>query len=643
MDSSLFQCGFLAVVAEGMAPPQRILFPPEKICMAWQHSQRAGAGLHNLGNTCFLNSVLQCLTYTPPLANHLLSGEHSRACGQKGFCVMCRMEVHVQQVLHSSASAIEPWAVVDFLTEIGENFQHGRQEDAHEFLRCTMDAMQRACLRGNSDLDMSSQATTIVHQIFGGFLRSRVTCWSCQAVSDSYEAFLDVPLDIKAAASVTAALEDFVKPEHLDGENCFKCSKCDKMTAASKRFTVHRAPKVLTVCLKRFEAFTGDKISKVVEYPQYLDLRPYMSQAAGEPLLYSLYAVLVHGGGSCRAGHYFCYIKASDGLWYRMNDKSVDLCDSDTVLRQQAYLLFYIRCSDLEVGQRASSSPAPPEARSLLSQWAAGSKQDMAGGMEDSAEDSSSSAPAITSQQSRAGAQEAAEGWPCPIWPGRINSSSSLGSCLRRFFHGCLRLVSRRKAACPLRCHPCDRVLHSAQEDSSKEERGFSPSAPCQENGARERRRSRSPHWGNDLRSWVVETADYEHSDRRRRRTSPFSYDSTHRDEAAPIPSSSSSQSAPAPPLSSSSNSQSVPAPRAAQGQTRPRMRHRSRSPRRDYDLRSRFLEITDQHRSARRMRSWRTSPPRSDPALRHDAAPGPSSHSSRCRSAPKLLGSRPS
>ncbi|KAK2521991.1 hypothetical protein Q9966_012945 [Columba livia] len=281
------------VVAEGMAPPQRILFPPEKICMAWQHSQRAGAGLHNLGNTCFLNSVLQCLTYTPPLANHLLSGEHSRACGQKGFCIMCRMEVHVQQVLHSSASAIEPWAVVDFLT---------------------------------------------------------VTCWSCQAVSDSYEAFLDVPLDIKAAASVTAALEDFVKPEHLDGENCFKCSKCDKVTAASKRFTVHRAPKVLTVCLKRFEAFTGDKISKVVEYPQYLDLRPYMSQAAGEPLLYSLYAVLVHGGGSCRAGHYFCYIKASDGLWYRMDDKSVDLCDSDTVLRQQAYLLFYI-----SVNCRASS------------------------------------------------------------------------------------------------------------------------------------------------------------------------------------------------------------------------------------------------------------------------------------------------
>ncbi|NXW92567.1 UBP42 hydrolase, partial [Alopecoenas beccarii] len=328
---------------EGMAPPHRILFPPEKICMAWQHSQGAGAGLHNLGNTCFLNSVLQCLTYTPPLANYLLSREHSQACHQEGFCMMCRMEAHVNEVLHSSASAIEPWAVVSVLTQIGEHFQDGRQEDAHEFLRCTVDAMQRNCLCGNSNVDISSESTTVIHQIFGGFLRSRVSCMSCQAVSDSYEAFLDIPLDIKAAASVTKALEDFVKPEHLDGENCFKCSKCDKMVAASKRFTVHRAPKVLTVCLKRFGDFTGEKISQVVEYPEYLDLRPYMSQTAGEPLLYSLYAVLVHSGGSCRAGHYFCYIKASNGLWYEMDDESVALHDINTVLRQQAYLLFYVR------------------------------------------------------------------------------------------------------------------------------------------------------------------------------------------------------------------------------------------------------------------------------------------------------------
>ncbi|XP_049653239.1 ubiquitin carboxyl-terminal hydrolase 42-like [Accipiter gentilis] len=332
-----------SLIAKEMAPQQRILFPPEKICMDWQQRQRAGAGLHNLGNTCFVNSVLQCLTYTAPLANYLLSREHSQSCRQQDFCMMCIMEAHVNKVLHSLVSAIQPSAVISVLTRIGEHFQLGRQEDAHEFLRYTVDAMQRACLSGSSELDTSSQETTIIHQIFGGFLRSRVTCLSCKAVSDSYEAFLGVPLDIKAASSVTAALEDFVKPEQLDGENCFKCSKCDKMVAASKGFTVHCAPRVLTVCLKRFEDCTGRKISKVVEYPEYLDLQPYMSQTAGEVLLYSFYAVLVHHGDSCGEGHYLCYTKASNGLWYKMNDMAVDGCGIETVLRQQAYLLFYVR------------------------------------------------------------------------------------------------------------------------------------------------------------------------------------------------------------------------------------------------------------------------------------------------------------
>jgi len=63
-----------------MAPAQWILFPPEKIFLSWQQRQRPGAGLYNLDNTCFLSSVLQCLTYTAPLANYLLSREHSQSC-----------------------------------------------------------------------------------------------------------------------------------------------------------------------------------------------------------------------------------------------------------------------------------------------------------------------------------------------------------------------------------------------------------------------------------------------------------------------------------------------------------------------------------------------------------------------------------
>lgn len=82
----------------------------ERLSMKWERVYRVGAGLHNLGNTCFLNSTVQCLTYTPPLANYLLSKEHSRSCewgkGQLA-CVRCTSELRIRAVLPRS-----PWLVL---------------------------------------------------------------------------------------------------------------------------------------------------------------------------------------------------------------------------------------------------------------------------------------------------------------------------------------------------------------------------------------------------------------------------------------------------------------------------------------------------------------------------------------------------
>lgn len=71
-----------AVNPDGFQPPKRYLFPMEKVdaLIPWNKVQGIGSGLNNHGNTCFLNSVIQCLVYTPPLANYLLSKEHSKTC-----------------------------------------------------------------------------------------------------------------------------------------------------------------------------------------------------------------------------------------------------------------------------------------------------------------------------------------------------------------------------------------------------------------------------------------------------------------------------------------------------------------------------------------------------------------------------------
>ncbi|XP_036816589.1 ubiquitin carboxyl-terminal hydrolase 42 isoform X2 [Oncorhynchus mykiss] len=351
---------------DGIALPQKVLFPAERLSLKWNQVHRIGSGLQNLGNTCFLNSTLQCLTYTAPLTNYMLSREHSKTCHEPGFCMMCTMQNHITQVFANSGNVIKPIGVLNELKRIAKHFRFGSQEDAHEFLRYTVDAMQKSCLPLNK-LDRQTQATSFIHQVFGGYLRSRVKCFNCKAVSDTFDPYLDVALEIKTAPSITKALEQFVKPEQLDGENAYRCAKCKKMVPASKRFTIHRSANVLTISLKRFANYNGGKIAKDVRYAECLDLRPFMSQSHGEPQVYVLYAVLVHSGFSCHAGHYYCYVKASNGQWYQLNDSSVLVSDIRSVLNQQAYVLFYIRSPDLKNGGDYNHTCRTPGPLSQLS------------------------------------------------------------------------------------------------------------------------------------------------------------------------------------------------------------------------------------------------------------------------------------
>ena len=72
---------------------QTIFFAPNGISVGYCHQRSAGAGMYNVGNTCYLNSTLQALFHTPALYNYLIgNNSHTSKCSgnqSNGFAQVC--------------------------------------------------------------------------------------------------------------------------------------------------------------------------------------------------------------------------------------------------------------------------------------------------------------------------------------------------------------------------------------------------------------------------------------------------------------------------------------------------------------------------------------------------------------------------
>ncbi|XP_026148958.1 ubiquitin carboxyl-terminal hydrolase 2a isoform X2 [Mastacembelus armatus] len=327
-------------------------------------------GLKNLGNTCFMNSILQCLSNTHSLRDYCLHNSHRRDLNNNSRTNTALMEEFAKLIqtmwASSSSEAVSPSEFKTQIQRYAPRFVGYNQQDAQEFLRFLLDGLHnevnRVTVRPRGTVEdfdhlldeekgkkmwskyLEREDSKIV-DLFVGQLKSSLTCSYCGFCSTVFDPFWDLSLPISKGygeVSLMDCMRLFTKEDILDGDEKPTCYRCKARRRCTKKFTIQKFPKILVLHLKRFsEARRTSKLSTFVNFPMKdLDLREFASENSINAV-YNLYAVSNHSG-TTMGGHYTAYCRnPNSGEWYTFNDSRVTPMSSSQVRSSDAYVLFY--------------------------------------------------------------------------------------------------------------------------------------------------------------------------------------------------------------------------------------------------------------------------------------------------------------
>uniref|UniRef100_A0A4W3JYA0 Ubiquitin carboxyl-terminal hydrolase n=1 Tax=Callorhinchus milii TaxID=7868 RepID=A0A4W3JYA0_CALMI len=182
-------------------------------------------GLSNLGNTCFMNSALQCLSNTGPLTDYFLQGKYEdelnreNPLGMRGEIAESYAEL-IKQMWSGRNSYVAPRM---FKTQVGRfapQFSGYQQQDSQELLAFLLDGLHEDLNRvkkkpylelkdanGREDEVVAKEAwenhrlrnDSIIVDIFHGLFKSTLVCPECSKISVTFDPFcyLTLPLPMK--------------------------------------------------------------------------------------------------------------------------------------------------------------------------------------------------------------------------------------------------------------------------------------------------------------------------------------------------------------------------------------------------------------------------------------------------------------
>ncbi|GFR43244.1 hypothetical protein Agub_g4305 [Astrephomene gubernaculifera] len=329
---------------------------------------RGCVGLQNLGNTCFMNSILQSLNAVPELVQQFYNPAE-RNWSSKAIVAPAYSSLVRDMMAGSLGGVVNPGAFLRKVSKHDGRWGDGRQQDSQEFLNSLLEVLQSECNRITSKptyRELQSKGSeeaqaaeayayarswndSLVDDIFGGLTQSTIQCHACKRLSHTFEPFLGLALPIPGSSSssspgadrdrdrdggggsgggsvsVADCLRAFVECEELEGDDSYKCEACKRRQPHSKRLQIFRPPRVLVLTLKRFAqrpAAPGffsrfrspaKNNTPVRLDPELLDLTPYCNPLGlrglsirGRGPVAPVYQLVAvsHHSGSLEGGHY---------------------------------------------------------------------------------------------------------------------------------------------------------------------------------------------------------------------------------------------------------------------------------------------------------------------------------------------------
>uniref|UniRef100_A0AAY4ANQ3 Ubiquitin carboxyl-terminal hydrolase n=1 Tax=Denticeps clupeoides TaxID=299321 RepID=A0AAY4ANQ3_9TELE len=310
-------------------------------------SETGKTGLINLGNTCYMNSVLQSLFMATDFRRRVLSLQLNG-----GSALMKKLQLLFAFLAHTQRAAYAPRHF--FEASRPPWFTTGSQQDCSEYLRFLLDRLHEEektvkALQGKpSPVRAEEVGPTLVESMFGGRLSTGICCLQCHSVSEKEEPFTDLSLAFcpSAAAeepfsgqachgpvnggsessegvskessssslapdserttlSVTDMMKYLLAPEILDGENRYFCECCGTLQRAERAVRVVAAPEYLILTLLRFSYDAAQHVRRKILDNAHIPLEVEIP--------YVLSSVVMHSGMSSESGHYYSYGRNPSG------------------------------------------------------------------------------------------------------------------------------------------------------------------------------------------------------------------------------------------------------------------------------------------------------------------------------------------